>query len=278
MHRIDSHQHFWKYDPQRHSWINDSMSILKKDFLPEDLKKIYNKYEVSGCIAVQADQSENETNFLLSLSDEYDFIKGVVGWIDLRSADFEERLEHYSQHSKMLGFRHVVQDEADPNFVLQRSFLEGISKLSRYNYTYDILIYPHQMAASLEMVNKFPHQKFVIDHIAKPYIKDGIIEGWKDSIVQFAQLENVSCKVSGMITEANWQSWNYTDLIPYLDTVFEAFGTKRIMFGSDWPVCLLAGSYKDVLSVPERYLESFTENEKMDIWARNATKFYNLKN
>ena len=276
MKRIDSHQHFWKYDSLKHDWINDEMAVLKKDFLPSELQEVYKANNISKCVAVQADQSEEETNFLLKLSDGYGFISGVVAWVDLRASKFEERLEYYAQKSKLVGFRHVVQSEPDPDFVLQPAFLEGISKLNKYNFTYDILIYPHQMAASVELVNKFPHQKFVIDHIAKPYIKNGEIDYWERAMVEFSKLENVWCKVSGMITEANWFSWKYDDLLPYLDVVFEAFGTHRIMYGSDWPVCLLAGSYEDVIGILEKYVKSFSQSEKEDIWYNSAKEFYDL--
>ncbi|MDN5211833.1 amidohydrolase family protein [Fulvivirgaceae bacterium BMA12] len=273
---IDSHQHFWKYDPQKHSWINDKMSRLKQDFLPTHLQKEFNANGVSGCIAVQADQSEAETEFLLSLADQNSFIKGVVGWVDLRSEQVEERLSHFAKFPKLVGFRHVVQDEPDNNFVLREEFKRGVSLLSRYGLTYDILIYPTQMPAANKIVEAFPDQKFVIDHLAKPYIKKGTIEPWKTELKSLAAKDNVYCKVSGMVTEADWQNWQYDDFVPYLDATFEFFGADRIMFGSDWPVCLLAGEYSEVKSIIEKYIAALSEDEKSKIMGRTAQVFYGI--
>lgn len=273
---IDSHQHFWKYDPIAHSWINDDMSVLKRNFLPEDLWKVYEKNDVQGCIAVQADQSEAETSFLLALAAEHDFIKGVVGWVDLRSEQLEERLMHYADFPKLKGFRHIVQSEPDPNFMLREDFQRGLDQLHAYNFTYDILIFPTQLAAALETVKSFPNQNFVIDHIAKPYIKAGKIAEWASFMQQIARHPNVMCKVSGMLTEADWSDWESKDFTPYLDIVFEAFGTQRILFGSDWPVCLVAGSYAQVKGLVSDYLRKYSAAEQADIWANNTKHFYRI--
>ncbi len=273
---IDSHQHFWNYDPVAHSWIGDDMSVLKRNFLPEGLWKVYQENGVDGCIAVQADQSEAETDFLLQLAAENDFIKGVVGWVDLRSAELEERLMHYSDFPKLKGFRHVVQSEPDPNFMLRKDFQRGLDQLHRYNFTYDILIFPTQLAAALETVKAFPNQNFVIDHIAKPYIKAGKIDEWASFMQQIATYPNVTCKVSGMLTEADWENWQGQDFTPYLDIVFQAFGTQRILFGSDWPVCLVAGSYAQVKGLVSNYISKYSEAEQADIWANNAKHFYGI--
>lgn len=273
---IDSHQHFWNYDPVAHSWIGDDMSVLKRNFLPEDLWKVYQKNEVAGCIAVQADQSEAETDFLLQLASKNDFIKGVVGWVDLRSVELEERLMHYADFPKLKGFRHVVQSEPDPNFMLRKDFQRGLDQLHRYNFTYDILIFPIQLAAALETVKAFPNQNFVIDHIAKPYIKAGKIDEWASFMQQIAAYPNVTCKVSGMLTEADWGNWESQDFTPYLDIVFQAFGTQRILFGSDWPVCLVAGTYAQVKGLVSNYISKYSESEQADIWANNAKHFYGI--
>lgn len=273
---IDSHQHFWNYDPVAHSWIGDDMSVLKRNFLPEDLWKVYQENGVDGCIAVQADQSEAETDFLLQLAAENDFIKGVVGWVDLRSAELEDRLMHYSDFPKLKGFRHVVQSEPDPNFMLRKDFQRGLDQLHRYNFTYDILIFPTQLAAALETVKAFPNQNFVIDHIAKPYIKASKIDEWASFMQQIATYPNVTCKVSGMLTEADWENWQDQDFTPYLDIVFQAFGTQRILFGSDWPVCLVAGSYAQVKGLVSNYISKYSKAEQADIWANNAKHFYGI--
>lgn len=272
--KLDSHQHFWKYDPQKHSWIDDSMAVLKRDFLPPDLQVIYDANGIDGCIAVQADQSEAETLFLLELAQEYSFIQGVVGWVDLRADQVEDRLTYFAQFPRLCGFRHVVQAEPDPNFMLRGDFRRGLSRLHDFGYTYDILIFPTQLEAAIQTVRDFPLQPFVVDHIAKPYIKTGEIEAWATAMNEIANFENVSCKVSGMITEANWENWSYEQLLPYLDIVFEAFGEDRILFGSDWPVCLLAGTYERVKGIIERYLGEASSSSP--VWGKNTAQFYQL--
>ncbi|MEM0991616.1 MAG: amidohydrolase family protein [Bacteroidota bacterium] len=274
--QIDAHQHFWSYDPQKHAWIDDSMAKLKRDFLPDDLWQIYQANGIDGCVAVQADQSEAETDFLLQLAAQHDFIKGVVGWVDLRADTVEERLAHYAQFPKLKGFRHVVQDEPDPNFMLRTDFQRGISLLQPYQFTYDILIFPTQLEAAIKTVRQFPAQQFVLDHIAKPYIKKGEIEVWRDHIQELANHPNVYCKISGMVTEADWNKWTYEDFVPYLDVVFHAFGTARILFGSDWPVCLLGGSYQTVKSIVDQYVSQYNDDVQASIFGANAAKFYRL--
>ncbi|WP_031428590.1 amidohydrolase family protein [Flavimarina sp. Hel_I_48] len=274
---LDSHQHFWNYEPVKHAWIDDTMNVIRQDFMPEMLKKEFDEYQIEGCIAVQADQNEAENEFLLNLAENNDFIKGIVGWVDLQSDSLEERLKYYDSQKKIKGFRHIVQAEKDPDFLLRKPFLAGISQLSNYNFTYDILVFPHQLGAVLEFVKKFPKQKFVIDHLAKPYIKDGFIEGWANQIKAIGACENVWCKLSGMITEADYKKWTYKDLDPYMNIVLEAFGPERILYGSDWPVCLVAGQYGEVLEVAKRFANSLSAQEQEQFWFKNAIEFYNLK-
>ena len=228
---IDSHQHFWKYEPVKHSWIDDDMSVIRRDFSPSDLAKVYQENSIDGCVAVQEDQTLEENDFLIDLSLINNFIKGIVGWVDLRAENIENVLEKYSTDKIVKGFRHVVQGEADHNFLLRPNFSRGISLLEKHNFTYDILVFPHQLGSVLEFVKKFPHQKFVIDHIAKPYIKDGYFEGWATMMTAIGKHENVSCKMSGMVTEADFNIWTPEQIHPYMDTVLEAFGSKRILFG-----------------------------------------------
>ena len=273
---IDSHQHFWKYNPLKHSWIDDDMSVIRKDFLPTDLAKVYIENGISGCIAVQADQTLEETDFLIDLASKYDFIKGIVGWVDLRSENIEKVLEKYSKQNIVKGFRHVVQAESDHNFLLRPSFLRGISSLEKYNFTYDILVFPHQLGAVLEFVKQFPKQKFVIDHIAKPYIKDGFYEGWASQMTSISKQENVYCKMSGMITEADYNTWTLEQLNPYMDLVLKVFGSNRIMFGSDWPVCLVAGNYKQVKEIVTNFVVKLSDSEQRRIMGDNAINFYNI--
>jgi L-fuconolactonase len=273
---IDAHQHFWKFDPIRDSWITDDMSVIQNDFLPEHLKPILQSNGVSGCVAVQADQSESENDFLISHAKQNDFIKGIVGWVNLEVDNIEDRLAYYKSFEKVKGFRHVLQGEKQRDFMLRYDFKRGIDKLREFNFTYDILIFPDQLKYATEFVSLFPNQLFIIDHIAKPEIKAKKIEDWKNDIQAIAKYENVHCKISGMITEADWKNWSADDIRPYLDIVVEAFSIKRIMYGSDWPVCLVAGSYTETLNVVRNYFSSFTKNEQEFFFGQNAIKFYNL--
>ncbi|MEO5683160.1 MAG: amidohydrolase family protein [Chitinophagaceae bacterium] len=272
---IDAHQHFWHYEPVQHSWINDEMAIIRQDFLPGDLLPVLQENGVAACVAVQADQTASETDFLLELAAENSFIKGVVGWVDLRAPGIEKRLVHYQQFQKLKGFRHILQGE-DPVFMLQPSFVNGIAALHKYNFTYDILIFPQHLNAARELVKQFPDQQFIIDHIAKPFIKDGLRDAWETGIKAIAQYPNVYCKISGMVTEADMRNWNETDFAPYLDVVTTAFGINRIMYGSDWPVCLAAGSYEEVIGIVRKYFASFSAEEQQKVFSKNAAAFYQL--
>ncbi|WP_456313937.1 amidohydrolase family protein [Pseudomonas shirazensis] len=275
MNRIDAHQHFWKFDPVRDSWIDESMQKIQRDFLPEDLLPLLQENQFSGCVAVQASQSEDETNFLVNLAAKNDFIKGVVGWVDLRGVTIEERLNHFSSNKIIKGFRHVVQGESD-DFMLRKDFQNGISALKEFNFTYDILIFHRQLSAAIELVNQFPDQPFVIDHIAKPDIKSGDILSWKKGIEEISKAENVSCKISGMVTEADWKNWKTDDLKPYLDVIFENFSTDQLMFGSDWPVLNVASDYTEVVKTLEDYIAQLSVENQNKIWYENAKSFYKL--
>lgn len=276
---IDSHQHFWKYDAVRYAWITEEMARLKRDFLPEDLAQECAANGVDGTVSVQAEQSEAETEFLLQLAAENPRIVGVVGWTDLRSPRVEERLEQLSalKSKKLVGFRHIAQAEADDRFLISDDFMRGVGMLHGFGFTYDILIYPRQLPAAIELASRFPEQKFVVDHLAKPEIKSGRIELWATQMRALAKSKNVFCKVSGMVTEADWLKWKPEDLHPYLDVVFEAFGTERLMFGSDWPVCLLAAGYGRVKTTVEEYARMFSAEDRQKLFGENAIRFYGLK-
>lgn len=275
MKTIDSHQHFWHYNPDKHGWINDSMAVIRRNFLPSDLQKVLKENSVNGCVTVQADQTEKETDFLLQLAEKNLFIYGIVGWVDLRAEDATERLAYYAQFKKIKGFRHVLQSE-EPEFMLQPQFLQGIKALKEFGFTFDILIFPNRLANATQLVKLNPDQPFVIDHLAKPYINKGLLDQWKHDIRGIATFKNVYCKLSGMVTEADYDNWRPSDLTPYIDVVVEAFGTSRIMFGSDWPVCLVAASYKQVLNVMQEYFSPFSQTEKELFFAGNAAAFYKL--
>ena len=274
--RIDSHQHFWKYNPVKDSWIDDTMDVLKRDFLPEDLEEILGNHQIDGCIAIQADQSEKETEFLLSLAAKSPFIKGVVGWVDLTSENASSRLAHYTANPLFKGVRHILQAEQQDDFMLNQAFLKGIEALSEFRLTYDLLVLPKHLKFVLALLEKFPDQPFVIDHMAKPLIKDFKLKPWQEEIAEIANHPNVYCKLSGAITEADWHKWNQIDIFPYFDVIYEAFGPDRLMFGSDWPVCNLAGSYGAVCTLLDEYMKQFPEDEKSKIWGGNTTNFYNL--
>ena len=274
---IDSHQHFWNYEPEKHSWIDEEMSVIRRDFLSDDLQKVFTENGVDACVVVQADQTTEETDFLISIAENNNFIKGVVGWADLRSESIEDDLLKYKKYNVVKGFRHVVQGEQDHNFMLRPEFLRGVELLGKYDLCYDILIFPHQLGATLELVKKFPNQKFVIDHIAKPYIKDGFFQGWAVMMREIAKHQNVYCKISGMITEADYKNWTPEQVHPYMKLVFESFGASRVMYGSDWPVCLVAGNYTMVKALVTDFITDLSQEEQNAIMGGNAAKFYNLK-
>jgi L-fuconolactonase len=275
--KIDSHQHFWRYDAVRDAWITDSMALLKRDFLPEHLAVELMANGIDACVAVQADPSENETKLLLELAEENGRIAGVVGWVDLLSSRVGERLEYFSHFSKLRGFRHIAQTEPDDHFLVREDFVKGVAQLRTFGFTYDILIYPRQLPAANGLVARLPEQHFVIDHCAKPEVKSGKLSPWSVQIREIAQNKNVFCKVSGLVTEADWKLWKADDFKPFLDVVFEAFGAERLMFGSDWPVCLLAGTYRRVKQLIEDYVKGFSPADKERIFGGNAARFYGLQ-
>ena len=274
--RIDSHQHFWNYDSEKFDWVTEEMSLIKKDFLPTDLAPVLQQNNFNGCVTIQVQQTEEENDFLLNTAEGHDFIKGVVGWTDLQSKNVEERLNRLKSFNKLKGFRHILQGEKKRDLMLSPEFKNGISFLPKYGFTYDILIFPDQLAFARKLVKEFPEQKFVIDHLAKPYIKDGKIEEWEKDMNAIGSFKNVYCKISGMVTEADRKKWKPEDFFPYLDVVVKSFGTNRIMYGSDWPVCLVAASYQQSLSIVSEYFSPFSKDEQDAFFGGNAIKFYNL--
>ncbi len=274
--RIDSHQHFWKYDPSLHTWMTREMEVLKTDFGPADLAPLLEECQLQGSIAVQASQTEAENMFLLDLAENHPIIKGIVGWLDLQSKNVTERLNYYSARKKIKGFRHVIHDEADIDFMLRPAFVNGISSLKQFGFTYDILIYPFHLPGTVKLVNQFPDQLFVINHIAKPEISKKEIILWKKLMTPVASFPNVYCKISGMVTEAKWHRWAQDDFIPYLDTIVNLFGTERVLYGSDWPVCTLSASYRETYNIVKKYFDSFSHGEQDNFFGMNAQRFYRL--
>ena len=274
--KIDSHHHFWQYEPVEYSWMNEQMEILKQNYGPEDLYKQIKNAGIDGVLSVQASQSLKETDKLLSHSQEYDFIKGVVGWFPLADSNVESLLERYASNPWLKGVRHVVQDEPDDRFILGSDFNRGVSLLKDLNLVYDILIYERQLAASIEFVDRHPDLVFVLDHVAKPRIKDAMFEPWATQIKDLSQRENVFCKLSGMATEANWQDWSLDDLQPYMETALSCFGPERMMFGSDWPVARLAVEYERWVGICRNFISTLSTDEKIMIEGKNAVEVYKL--
>ena len=250
------------------------MDVLRRDFMPDDLRPLLNGLGFDGSIAVQARQTLEETEWLLELVEKNDFIKGVVGWLDLRSPALPEQLEKHGRHPKLVGARHVVQDEPDDEFVLRPEFRAGISQLAEFDLAYDLLVFPRQLPSALRLAMDFPDQRFVLDHVAKPSIRTGEITAWAKDLRALAQAPNVHCKLSGLVTEADWKGWKPEDFRPYLDVAVEAFGTERLMIGSDWPVCTVAGDYGSTMGMVLDYLRQFSAETREGILGGNCARFY----
>ena len=275
--KIDAHQHFWIYDREEYGWIDDRMELLRRDYLPEHLQSELMKTGYSGSVVVQARQSVEETRWLLKLAGQYDFIRGVVGWVDLcREQELIRELDEFCKSGKFVGVRHVVHDEPDGNFMLRDVFLKGISRLKEYGLTFDLLLFPKHLPVARIVVSMFPEQGFVLDHIGKPEIRNKIINPWKEDLIRLAENRNVRCKLSGMVTEANWRKNQPEDFNPYLDIVFKSFGAERLMTGSDWPVCLIASDYKKVMGIVETYISGMSPEIQQKILGQNCIDFYGL--
>jgi L-fuconolactonase len=274
--RLDSHQHFWRYDPTHHAWMTDQMGTLKRDYLPDELLPLLKAIAFDGCIAVQARQMAEETEWLLQLAGEHPFIRGVVGWVDLLSPTVRGQLKKMAANPKLVGVRHVLQDEPDDRFMLRPEFLRGIGRLAEHELAYDLLIFPRHLPVAVDLVRRFPLQKFVLDHIAKPPIREGLLSPWQEDLRRLADHPNVACKLSGMVTEAAWKSWRPEDLQRYLDVVVGAFGTSRVMIGSDWPVCTLSGDYASTMNVVLDYVGRFPAPVQEQILGATCARFYAL--
>jgi L-fuconolactonase len=275
--RVDVHQHFWIYNQEEYKWIDTSMAKLQRNFLPSHLNRVLKKNGIDFCVSVQARQTLQETKWLLELAQNNSFIKGIVGWINLKSSSVEQDLEKFAAYKKFKGVRHLLQDEDDDRYMLQPDFKQGLRQLEKYGLTYDILIYPRHIKYACALVSEFPQQKFIIDHLAKPLIKEGKIEAWKKDMKELAKEDNVFCKLSGMVTEANWNSWKQEDFVPYMETLLEIFGPNRLLFGSDWPVFTVAAKYKQVLGIVTNFISFLSPAEQARIMGQNAIDFYNLE-
>ncbi len=276
MYKLDAHQHFWKFEPSEYAWIDGSMGVLRRDFLPPDLKSVMDSAGVNGSIAVQARQTLEETRWLLGLARQYPLVRGVVGWVPLLAANVGEILADLSADIRLRGVRHVLHDETDPFYMLREDFQRGVRELKRYGLAYDLLIFERHLPQTIRFVDKHPDQVFIVDHLAKPRVKAHEISPWRENLRELARRPHVYCKMSGLITEANHQTWKPEDLQPYLETVLEAFGPKRVLFGSDWPVCLLAGQYKQWVSIVEQATSRLSAAEQEWIWSCTAQLAYRL--
>ena len=274
--RIDAHQHFWQYSKKEYDWIGPEMQEIAHDFGPAELLKELRDSGIDGSVAVQARQSLEETDWLLALAEQSEFIRGVVGWAPVAAAEFAEVLERWSGRSKLKGLRHIIQAEPDDKFILREEFNRGISAIAGSGLVYDILIYEKHLPATIKFVDRHPNQVFVLDHAAKPRIKDGLAEPWRGQLAQLAERENVYCKLSGMVTEADWKQWTPDDLRPYAEHALDAFGAERVMFGSDWPVCLVACGYKTWFETAQRFLADLSAAEKDLVLGGVAAKVYSL--
>ena len=273
---IDSHQHFWSYDPVEYAWIDATMAPLQRDFMPVDLKREMDRSGVTACVAVQTRQSLEETRWLLELADVHPFVSGVVGWVDLQGDDVDAQLERLSAHPKIAGVRHIAQAEP-PGFFDRPRFRDGVARLERHGLTYDILVYARQLAEAVGFARAFPRQPFVLDHLGKPDIRGDGYSTWRRDFDAIAALPNVTCKLSGLVTEADWREWTPGQLRPYLDAALEAFGPARVMMGSDWPVCLLAAPYADVIEMVRDAIGEYSKDEREQILSGTAKRFFRLK-
>jgi L-fuconolactonase len=274
---IDAHHHLWAFNPVEYDWIDDSMALLRKDFLVDELEKTLYANGFSASIVVQARQSLEETLWLIDLANQSDLIKGVVGWIDLKNEQLCKQLDALSSHKKLVGFRHVIQGETDPNFMSNPDFIRGLNIIADKGYRYDLLIFSHQLPAAIEMLDQVPNLHVVIDHIAKPNIKTGEqFQQWQKNMRKLSENQQCYCKLSGMITEADWKNWTNGDLQPYMKTVLSLFTEKRVMFGSDWPVCLVAGEYQTIKQLVLDFISLYAPQAKQDIFGNNARHFYQV--
>ena len=274
--RVDAHQHFWRYTASAYEWIDETMPGLKRDFLPDDLRPELARAGFDASIAVQAQQTIEETEWLLDLAEANPFVAGVIGWVDLRSDDVGDRLARIAARPRLIGVRHIVQSEPDDRFLLDADFCRGVAALRDFDLTYDILIYPRHLPVAADFVARFESQPFVLDHLAKPDVRRGALDAWARDLERLAQAPNVMCKVSGLVTEADWERWTPGQLRPYLDVAFDCFGPDRLIAGSDWPVCTLAAGYSRTMAVLTDYLSARPVPERDAVLGGNAGRLWRL--
>lgn len=273
--RVDAHMHFWRYSAAEYGWIDNSMAPLRRDFLPEDAAHEMRMAGIDACVAVQVRQTLEETRWLLKLAGEHAFIAGVVGWVDLRAPDLDAQLEAFTAHPKVVGIRHIVQAEPD-DFLLGDAFRRGVARLARHGLAYDILVYARQLPAAIGFAAALPDQRLVLDHLGKPDIRAGAFDGWRRDLDRLAAFPNVCAKLSGLVTEADWRHWTVEDLHRYINAALDSFGPERLMIGSDWPVCTVAGGYREVLDVIRTAIAGRPPADQDAVLGRTAQRFWNL--
>jgi L-fuconolactonase len=274
--RIDAHQHFWHYHPDTHGWICDEMSVLRKDFMPEELKTALADFSFDGSVVVQANETYAENDFLLDIAQKYNYIKGIVGWIDLLDPQAEIKMTALKSTPSIVGFRTIMQGSPDEKYLGDKLFFENVKRLAAFDYTFDILVHNNQLDPLIRLTDKLPDNRFMLDHLGKPSIKNKEYKSWKSQIKVLAAHPNMYCKLSGMTTEADLKNWTYNDLYPYMEIAAEYFGLDRICFGSDWPVCLAAGSFATTYSVVDQFCAQLKQEEKDKIFGLNTKEFYKL--
>lgn len=272
---IDAHMHFWRYTRQEYGWIDDTMSPLRRDFLPGDAAPFMREAGMDACVAVQARQTLDETRFLLELAAQHQFIAGVVGWVDLRADDLDDQLAELSLHRKLVGLRHIVQAESD-DFMLREDFRRGAAKLERYGFAYDVLVYARQLPAAIDFAAALPAARLVLDHLGKPDIRGKGFDAWRQDLDRLARLPNVRAKLSGLVTEADWHAWTAEDIRRYIDAALDSFGADRLMIGSDWPVCTVAAPYSQVIDLVRLAISGRTPAERAAVMGGTARTFWNL--
>lgn len=272
---LDSHVHFWRYDPAEYTWIDESLAALRRDFLPDDAALEMRAAGIESCIAVQVRQTLEETHWLLALAAQYSFIGGVIGWVDLRAPDLDAQLESLSATPKLVGVRHIVQAE-DDGFLAQEAFRRGVARLAGHGLAYDILVYARQLHAAIDFAAALPGQRFVLDHLGKPDIRGGGFDAWRRDLDRMAALPNVCAKLSGLVTEADWRAWTIEDLHRYVNAALDSFGPERLMIGSDWPVCTVAAGYSAALDVVRSAIAARPEADRRAVLGGTARRFWNL--
>jgi L-fuconolactonase len=277
--RIDSHQHFWTFagHETEYVWMTGDYAVLGRDYDPEALRPLLAAAGFGGTIAVQAREMRKETDYLLQLAATYSEIKGVVGWLDLCEPNIQQELERYADQSKLKGLRMLIHDRPDPDFAISGAHVNGVSKLSKFGLTYDLLLKPPHLPAAIQLVDRLPNQMFVVDHIAKPDIRNKVMEPWRSLVRDLGRRPNVYCKLSSVITQADWQAWTDADVFPFLDAAYEAFGTDRIMVGSDWPVSTCVTDYVETMGLFERWSKRLSIAEQDAFMGGNCARFYGIE-